>query len=231
MITISTFNIQNDIKKFSNDKTDIILKYMKDKKIDVLCLQEVYSLLDKDICNKLDNKFNMYGEYRFFLKKLLNKVNEKTPIITKYKVLSNNTYQLPFLPTLLKRIVTKIEVEINNKKVSIYNTHLDFMLEFVKKRQLKKLLELIKNDPNPIILTGDFNLKTNKKIFLNFIEELKNINITHIDVKDKTWKPSRFHRAIDHIFISDEFKLISQEIVKDIPTSDHYPILIKIDLK
>ena len=231
MITLSTFNIQNDIKDFSSAKTKIILDYLNKNKIDILSLQEVYSKLDKDIKEKLDNKYNLYGSYRFFFKRIFNSINEKTPIITKYKVLSDETHQLPILPTLLRRIVTKVELEIDGKLVSVYNTHLDYMLDFVKKRQLKRLLRMIRNDSNPIILTGDFNLKNNNQVFLDFIEELKKLNITHIDAEDNTWKPSKYHRAIDHIFISNNFKLISKKIVKDIPTSDHYPVLVKLELK
>ena len=230
MITISTFNIQNDIKDYSKDKEIEIINYLKKNKIDILNLQEVYSSLDKDL--SLDIKlinYNMFGKYRFFFKRIFNRINEKTPIITRYNVINKKNYQLPFLPSTLKRVMTKIEVEIDNKIVSIYNTHLDYMLDITKKRQLNKILKIIKKDNNPVILTGDFNLKNNNIIFNNFVKEMKDIGINHIDVLDNTWKPSKYHRAIDHIFISNDFKLKSKEIIKNINISDHYPILVKVD--
>ena len=232
MITISSFNIQNDIKNYSIDKEKEIIKYLKNNKIDILNLQEVYSKLDKDLVKDIDSlKYNMFGKYRFFLKRILNRINEKTPIITKYNVVSYKTYNLPFLPSTLKRVMTKVEVEIDGRLVSIYNTHIDYMMDITKKRQLNKILKIIKKDNNPIILTGDFNLKNNNEIFNNFRKEMKRININHIDMGDNTWKPSKYHRAIDHIFISDDFKLDSKEIVKNIEISDHYPILIKVEFK
>lgn len=232
MIVISSFNIQNDIKNYSIDKEKEIIKYLKNNKIDILNLQEVYSKLDKDLSKDIDSlKYSMFGKYRFFLKRILNRINEKTPIITKYKVISYKTYNLPFLPSTLKRVMTKVVVEIDGKLVSIYNTHIDYMMDITKKRQLKRILKIIKKDNNPIILTGDFNLKNNNEIFNNFRKEMKRININHIDVGDNTWKPSKYHRAIDHIFISDDFKLDSKEIVKNIEISDHYPILIKVEFK
>ena len=93
MITISSFNIQNDIKNYSIDKEKEIIKYLKNNKIDILNLQEVYSKLDKDLVKDIDSlKYNMFGKYRFFLKRILNRINEKTPIITKYNVVSYKTY-------------------------------------------------------------------------------------------------------------------------------------------
>lgn len=232
MIVISSFNIQNDIKKYSKKKEEKIISYLKDNKIDILNLQEVYSKLDKDLSKDIISlNYNMFGKYRFFLKRILNRINEKTPIITKYKVINNKTYNLPFLPSTLKRVMTKVEVEINGKLVSIYNTHLDYMLDITKKRQLKRILKILQKDNNPIILTGDFNLKNNNDIFNNFVEEMKKLNINHIDVLDNTWKPSKYHRAIDHIFLSDDFVLNSKKIVKNIDISDHYPILIEIDFR
>ena len=115
--------------------------------------------------------------------------------------------------------------------VSIYNNHLEVRKEKVKERQLKRILKILKKDNNPIILTGDFNLKTNNEMFNKFIEELESIGIKHIDIADKTLKISKYHRAIDHIFISEEFKLISKDRITDLEISDHYPVLIQIDYK
>ena len=101
MLTISTFNIQNDIKHYSSEKTLMIVQYLKSRKIDILNLQEVYSLLDKDLRKVLKSiSYSSYGRYRFFLRRILNRINEKTPIITHNKVLSSKTYSLPFLPSL-----------------------------------------------------------------------------------------------------------------------------------
>lgn len=230
MLTISTFNVQNDINYYKDEKTKMILDYLTKEKINVLNLQEVYSTLNKNLVKELSSlSYSINGKYRFFLKYLLKRFNEKTPIITNYKVLKTKTYHLPHFPSLLRRIITKVEIEDNNHLISIYNTHIDFQYESVKQRQLKKILKILKKDKNLIILTGDFNLKTNNPIFNDFIKELDKINIKHIDIKEKTFKSSKYHRAIDHIFISKDFKLIDKRLITNIPTSDHYPVLIQID--
>lgn len=232
MLTISTFNIQNDINHYSSEKTLMIVQYLKSRKIDILNLQEVYSLLDKDLRKVLKSiSYSSYGRYRFFLRRILNRINEKTPIITHNKVLSSRTYSLPFLPSFLKRVLTKVVIQDGEHIISVYNTHLDFQHESVKKRQLDKLLKIIRKDKNLIILTGDFNLKTNKKIFLDFVEELKSLHIRHVNIHEKTFKSSLYHRAIDHIFVSDEFRVVHKELITDILTSDHYPILVQVEYK
>ena len=230
MIIISTFNIQNDRKKNPIEKNSLILNYIEEYKIDVLNLQEVYKNLDIKLEKGLKEKnYQAYGTYRFHTPKVLNAINEKTPIITNKKVCSHKTYHLPFLPSLLKRVMTKIEIEIDGKMVSIYNTHLDYQYDQSRKRELKKIWKIIRKDKNLIILTGDFNLKTNNSIFQKFIEDMKKLKIEHIDIKEKTWKKSKYHRAIDHVFASQEFTVKEKKLITDLPISDHYPILMKLD--
>lgn len=229
MITICTFNIQNNFKNYNSTKSKQIVKLLKNKNIDVYNLQEVYSKIDKDLKKTIKSlAYTINGTYRFLIP---TRYNEKNPIITNKKVISNKTYHLPFLPSITKRIMTKVVIEDNGKLVSIYNTHLEVRKEKVKERQLKRILKILKKDNNPIILTGDFNLKTNNEMFNKFIKELESIGIKHIDIADKTLKISKYHRAIDHIFISEEFKLISKDRITDLEISDHYPVLIQIDYK
>ena len=231
MIRISTFNIQNDFKKYEDNKTKDIYNYIRKNNIDIIGLQEVYSKLLKDLKVQIKDRYNLIGKYRFISKILLNRVNEMNPIITKYDIITNKTYNLPHLPSLLKRIVTKAVIDYNGKKISIYNTHLDFKYDKVKKKQLDKIYKLIKKDNNPIILFGDFNLKNNKEIFNNFTDKLEELSIYRVHLDEKTFKESKYKREIDHIFISKDFKLLNKEVVKDLEISDHFPVLIDVELQ
>ena len=122
MLTICTFNIHNDYDKYDTSKRDILINFLKKNKIDIYNLQEVYSKIDRDLTKSLNKlSYTIYGTYRFLIP---NRYNERTPIITNKKVLSNKTYHLPSFPSLMKRIITKVEIEDDGKITSIYNTHL-----------------------------------------------------------------------------------------------------------
>lgn len=221
MLTISTFNIQN---KEDNKKIEFIKEYLLSNKIDILNLQEAYPKFTNELKRKITN-YKITGEYRYLY---FPKINEANPIITNQKIISTKTYRLPHLPSLLNRIITKTVLNINGKEITVLNTHLDYKYLSVKKRQLNKILKLLKKEKNPIILTGDFNLKNNKEIFNDFTMELEKLNIYRVPISEKTFKPSKYKRAIDHIFLSKDFTLVDKNVVKDIDTSDHYPILIKV---
>jgi len=229
MLVISTFNIKNDYFKYNKSKTKDIINYLINNKIDILNLQELYKKLDKDLTKELKNiNYNRFGKYRFKSKLLLKPFNESTPIITNKNVLEVKNYNLPFLPSVQRRIMTKVVIKYNKELVSIYNTHLDFKFDKVKEKELNKILEIISKDKNKIILTGDFNLKINKNIFNNFVDKLKKMNIIRVQANEKTLKFSLYNKAIDHIFISKDFKLLDVEVIKTLDISDHYPILIKL---
>ncbi len=228
MIRISSFNIKNDYKNYNLNKTKEIYNYLINNNIDILGLQEVYSKLDIDLRKLLKNNYNYNGNYRFLL--MLNIINEKNPIITKYPILFNKTYHMPHLPSLLNRIVSLNIIKYKNYRISIYNTHLDYKYESVKLRQLKYLYKLIEKDNNLIILMGDFNLKNNREIFNKFCYLLEKRGIKRVEFNDRTFKESRYHREIDHIFLSNEFKVIKFEIIKNLDISDHYPIMVDIEL-
>lgn len=230
MLRISSFNIQNDFSKYNINKSKEIYNYLVQNKINILGLQEVYSKINKDLIKLLPSKYTYNGNYRFFSKIILNRINEKTPIITDKKVKFSKTYNLPHLPSLLKRVVVKNVINYKGYDISIYNTHLDFMFESVKLRELKYLYKLISKDNNLIILMGDFNLKNNKEIFNKFCSLLEEKGISRVEFNDRTLKMSRYHREIDHVFLSKEFNVENYSIIKDLEISDHYPIVVDVEV-
>ena len=227
---ISTFNIQNDYRLYDKNKSLVIYNYLKKNKIDVLGLQEVFNKCGKDLAILINNLYSMVGDYRFFSKILLKRVNEKNPIITDLNIVESKTYHLPHWPSLVKRVITHIIVEYKGKEISIYNTHLEVKNLNVKSRQLKKIYELLVNDKRNIILMGDFNLKTNNSVFNDFVSDLEKIGLKRIPIDEKTLKLSRYSREIDHIFISNSFEVKSKEVIKDLDISDHYPVIVELDI-
>ncbi len=229
MLTISTFNIKNDSSTYRREKAERIIEYLEDNQIDILNLQELFPKCERDLRKELQKRnYKIYGKYRYYFP-WFSSINESNAIITNQPVIFHKTYYLPSFPSFTKRVATKVVIQ--NEKIgtiSIINTHLDYQYDYVKKKQLKYLQKLIEKDKNPILLTGDFNLKNNKELFFWFENVLQEKGIFPIKTKGKTLKQSRYHRAIDHIFISQDFEILKAEIIKTLSISDHYPILVKL---
>ena len=224
---ISTFNIKNDYNYYNKNKSLEIIKYLKKNEIDVLGLQEVFYKCDKDLKKELKG-YNMIGNYRFLLKLLHPTDNEKNPIITNKNIIESTTYNLPYYPSNLKRVLTHVVVFDNNKEISIYNTHIEAKIDKVKAKELDKIYEIISKDSRPKILMGDFNLKSDNDIFKKFIDRLKEININRVDIRERTFKTEKDDMAIDHIFISKDYKVVNTFVIKDLLISDHYPVIVEI---
>lgn len=225
---ISTFNIKNDFNYYNKNKSLEIFNYLRNNKIDVLGLQEVFYKCDKDLCKLIKNSYNMVGKYRFLFKLFHPTDNEKTPIITNKNIIESNTYRLPFYPSNLKRVMSHIVIQDGDKEVSIYNTHIESRLPKVKEKQLDKIYEIISNDKRPKILMGDFNLKDTDIMFENFINKLKKLDIKEVEINERTFKTEKEDKAIDHIFISNNYKIVNTFVIKDLIISDHYPVIVEI---
>ena len=223
---ICTFNIRNDYFDYKKEKSNIIYNYLKDNNIDILGLQEVFSKPNRDLKKLIKNDYKMIGKYRFLLPLLHFTSNEKTPIITNHEIVESTTYRLPHKPSKLRRVMTHVVIKYNDKEISIYNTHLEARIDRVKEEQLNFILEILKSDKRPKILIGDFNSDISDTYFKEFINNLKELNLTRIPISENTLKDSK--RNIDHIFIDNSFKLIKKEVVKTLEISDHYPIVIEV---
>lgn len=236
------FNVQNKYRVenyngiYKNKDTVVSLaNFIKKNNLDVLCLQEVLEIYRDRLIDNLDNYY-AYGNPRigdnFFTRNIekIKKFNESVNIITYLDVIFEKTIKLPTLPDFLPRIVTMIEVKNKSQIITILNTHLSAYNKISKKRQLKHILNIIKDIKTPVILTGDFNMNIKSEILNGFIGDLEILGINHLDIKGRTFKKSKRNLPIDHIFISNSLKVKSLEVIKDkdMLFSDHYPILLEI---
>ena len=235
-----SFNVRNryKLKNYdgiykNNDTVKKLSNYIIQNKIDVVCLQEVIELYRDRLTLEL-NDYKVYGNPRIsngFLARISNKIkrfNESVNIYSNLKIVKNINYRLPFLPDLLPRVATRIDLKNN---ITVINTHLSAYNKISKNRQLKKLYKIIKKIDNPVILLGDFNMNIKSNILSRFINEMDLIGIKHIDVKGRTFKKSKRDLPIDHVFVSKELKIKKIEKIKDkeVSFSDHYPILIEME--
>lgn len=247
MLSIASINVQNKYK-FKNydglyqgeDHIKQLLDLIHKHDLNIIGLQEVNPRYAIRLQTMLNKEFTYYGKSRYprnvITKKIsyLETFNESVPIITDQKVLKKSTKVLPWLSSYVPRIVTILKIETKELgTITILNTHLDNRKDKTKAKQLIYLLKIISQIKNPIILMGDFNMTTKNKNFQKFIQEMKKINITHLDIGTNTFKNSKSNYAIDHIFLSNLFRVESIFLEKDKKYqnfSDHYPLILKLHL-
>ena len=256
-VKICTFNVRNDnlVKNLTEELIeDCYSTILKKYKVDILTTQE---MIDSTL-DVLKKKFTTYyfvGKGRYgtgsFQKRinLLKKYNEHASIITNFKVLSQKTNSLPWLPRNMKdfyngifkyhsmtpRVLTDIVIEIGaGKRICILNTHLDCHMNTVRKRQLNYIIKYVKKLKIPVILLGDFNSNLTNKAFLNFIKELETLGLKRVEYNHKTFRKSKKDTPIDHIFLSKELEVKEYGIIEEKVLerySDHFPLYATIIIK
>lgn len=206
-------------------------------RFDIIGVQEGFYHLDKIITKELG--YNSYGDYRFGNKLKYLKINENNNIITSNKVLRYNTYYLSILGSkkkdnikliktfnLFSRIATVAIIKTDIGNICHINTHLSYGPDSIHKKQMEDLLELVNIYKDyDILLTGDFNADIDHPEFINFTYELSKYNINRVEINDYTFKD----RHIDHIFVSNKFKVIDKGVINDLnDITDHNGIYVTL---
>lgn len=101
-----------------------------------------------------------------------------------------------------------------------------------KNIELLKVAKLVKENKGPTIVAGDLNDVGWSKITQIFKEKsgLKDPRIGRGFFNTYNAKIPFFRYPVDHIFVSDDFKLLNIERLDNLE-SDHYPVLLKANLE
>lgn len=249
--TDSIFDIRNPWRSRKKMVNNIISMYSPD----ILGVQELNNNMFNDLSQSVKGKYNLVGEAR--TKKLF---AEKNDILVKkgHKIKNHTTFWLSNKPervgssqwhSLFPRICTTALIEMESGEiVRAYNTHLDCISPWAREYGLRKISEIIdknyESEKVPVMLMGDFNATPGSKAIQKFISLNKDkrnfIAVQEIN-KDMYGNStmSKFNGStsglhIDYIFVSDEFKVVSSEIVRYNENgkypSDHYPLMAEIKL-
>ncbi|MCP5064227.1 MAG: endonuclease/exonuclease/phosphatase family protein [Ignavibacteriae bacterium] len=174
----------------------------------------------------------------------------------KYTKIESNTFWLSNTPdqpsrgwdASLNRICTNVllKEKTTNNKFWVFNTHFDHKGKIARENSAKLILEKmdkINSDNYPMILMGDFNLTPNQVPIQNISKQL---NDSRVVTQTPPFGPEgtycgfdvckKIKRRIDYVFTSKENILINDyAVISDIIDlkypSDHFPVLINIELK
>ncbi len=116
----------------------------------------------------------------------------------------------------------------NSKKLTLINTHL---INFVQNRkylsQINQIEKLCQNQ-EMLILCGDFNTWSAKR--MHILKNMTNsLGLNHVEFEVDHHKKSYLTHPLDHVFYKG-LKPTKTEILKNIKTSDHKPIIVEFSM-
>ena len=130
------------------------------------------------------------------------------------------------------RTIEKVVVTINGVNISFYNTHLG--LSDTNDKNWQEMVDFIKNDENPIIITGDFNYREIDK-YNTLLKPLGFVIAAHDDIKHNMNNNPHY---MDSIFVRpygkdkvNHISVVSNETVDAFKTySDHNMIVAELSI-
>ena len=261
ILRVATFNLKSSLLGIGirnwKYRRELIFRMFRELDADIAGVQELTPRMRADFLSEL-------GEYNFIgLGRGGRLLNEHSDIAVKNRLKINfsNTFWLSKNPNRISRLIspmsplswifpricTVAEVIIGDRRIRVFNTHLDVTSETARCIQLKIICRQIsmyqESDPLPTILTGDFNTQPEARSIKTLLDNgfgYENVRLSSIIEGDVGGTYHFFHggsqgRRIDYIFASEEFMPVGSEIIRSsydgLYPSDHYPIIASLKLK
>jgi endonuclease/exonuclease/phosphatase family metal-dependent hydrolase len=204
IIKVCSFNIKRGNRKIEKQR-----QFLLDLNPDIVGLQEVCR--DKNIDNLIDLKKNTDLKYAIFNPTIGNRYGNA--IISKYMVIETTVYFL-YSGKLEDRLLMCNKININDKTISIYNTHLTQKSKSIRIKEFKEVKSIFDEDDTEYkILMGDFNL-------------------WDFDIFEKDYIVI-FERGVDQIIVSKNFEVTNCEqfFARDTKLTDHTIVCATLKLK
>ncbi len=166
-------------------------------------------------------------------------------LLSKHSVLSQRRFPLfkadyrqshPEYPDYYseQRVLLYSPVFIQGRVVHVFVTHLG-LTEDQRERQIAQIAEITAGYKGPKILMGDFNAEPGEpaiaQLRKQFQDALDAVGTSPEMRKSFPGGPSP-RNAIDYIFVSPEFEVVSAQVVRDASiASDHNPVIAELRLK
>jgi len=227
-INLLTFNIQH-CRNFITREIDIdsVVNLIKESSADIIGLNEVYGEYNgslpqyQAIAQKLN--FDYYFGQTFVFKG----IPFGNALISRYKLKNPKTIMIP--DPLVRdshwyETRNIIQSEFADIDLKVLITHFG-LFPSEQENALTTSLEILKNNPQKLVLMGDLNLEaTNEKI-----QRLSSYLINTLTDDSLTYPSINPTKKIDYIFISKDIILKDAKIIKKV-VSDHFPHFVQIEI-
>lgn len=217
-LVVGTWNI-----KRGNSKLEMQGWMIENQQLDVLALQEVYrsagtassadnllSLRTKTMQNTSFAQALSYSGGGQYGVGLISRYTMSGASVTK---LDSGSYE--------QRVLQRVEITVDGKKVSIYNTHFSFNSPTLRRKQFAQVLAALNADKNPYkILLGDFNAKASE------FSQLKGYTVVNTtDAKFYNYSGAEIYKnEIDNIVVSSNITVLNARMLEN-SVSDHKPLI------
>lgn len=238
-ITILSYNIHHANPPSKSGLIDInaIANVIKQQKADLVALQEVdvhtgRSGITLDQANAIAK---LTGMNAFFAKAIEYDGGEYgVAILSKFPIESKTNTPLPTDDNTKgehRTLATATIVLPGNKKIIFACTHLDAQHNDINRQlQIKKILGLLKEKKQPVIIAGDLNAEPSSDV----IKQLDNY-FTRTCIKDCpfTIPETNPDKTIDYIAYtpSQKFSVVCHSVVDERYASDHRPVKAVLQIK
>ncbi|HXE10073.1 MAG TPA: endonuclease/exonuclease/phosphatase family protein [Verrucomicrobiae bacterium] len=233
-----------------------IVDFLRTEDADIVCLQEVHDGHDpklKDRLRSMDVLRDKLGyAYEDFAESHLlrlpegaipsgNGVLSKFEITTRSKTYLFDSTQKEYMDVpeqwpIFPRILEHVALATPAGEVNVFNMHGVWDLDGdnpspQREVMFRRTLKAVEGKPN-VILTGDTNATTGNPLFKDVEKQLVSV---FSDKLESTFnmrrkdKPGYATAAVDHMFVSDSFEIISKEC-PDVDVSDHKPLVVSLKL-
>jgi endonuclease/exonuclease/phosphatase family metal-dependent hydrolase len=195
-INVMNYNVHygmnaNFTNRDKNSSLDQVIKYIKNKKLDIVLLQE-FPHGNKEFTSYLHGKRKNPLNYLkdkiskdFFIQEVITrngniyKGGKSLVIISRYKIQEYHILDLPYPKWFQTRKALLVKLHVNGRNLWVINTHLCHEINKRNFDDLKKILVWIKTivlENKPIIFGGDLNFDRFLDRHKNYIELTKDID-------------------------------------------------------
>jgi len=230
-------------------KEDIrdIANFLLANPADIVCLQELTIQDMPEIGHTPDYIAKRLG-YQHFYKEIdlgEGKINIANGIFSRYPIIDTN-WQWINEPTGTghyddeHRAYVEVTIEVQGKKLTVATTHMSYTNAFEstprKEQEADRLSAILEKKQQNFVFTGDLNSAPDSSTIGKISSILDNAG--PIFTKN-TWttkpfsydgfKENELNWRLDYIFISNDIKSVSAEIIKT-NYSDHLPVISRLEL-
>lgn len=218
-----------------------------DKKLDLNRIVNVISKSNADLIglNEVDRHFSDRSDFVDQVQTIANELNFQyafSPSLTKKKsndgqygnallsrhnLVETNNHSFNLYPGIEGRSILEGTIEVNNKRFTVYVSHLS-LHPFLHKKQS---LFFLSNNSKPVIILGDWNMKPHSKKWKAITEKFLDVWNEAGDGNGYTYPATRPRMRLDYIFVTDDVQIEDVVVFNDVPmASDHLPVLTTLTI-